>query len=98
MARITYDQTSTFGKKLAAAVQALRLAQVNLMMCKQVADSMTGGGNGVLMVNLEGSPEFGVKAGDGAVFNDAITALTVAVFTTPATWTPPQAVIDLDRG
>ena len=96
MARVSYDQTTPFGSKMYLAIQGIKLAQANLQRIKQVADAMTGGG--ATPANLELSKEFGVATGGGANFYAAIQSLDAALFTTPASWTPVQATIDLDQG
>ena len=96
MARIQYGTGTPFGSKIYQTVQAIKLAQAFLPRCKQVADSLTGGG--VTPSALEGSAEFGVATGEGANFYAALQSLDAALFTTPSSWTPVQASIDLDQG
>lgn len=96
MARIAYDQTTPFGSKIYLSIQGIKQAQAYLQRCKQVADSITTGGTNTTA--LEGSPEFKVASGQGANFYAALQSLDAALFTTPASWTPVQATIDLDQG
>jgi hypothetical protein len=96
MARVKYDQTTPFGSKMYLTIQAFKTIQANLPRIKQVADAMTGGG--ATPAALEGSAEFGVAVGQGANFYSAIQSLDAAAFTTPSSWTPVQATIDLDQG
>lgn len=106
MATIAYDNTTPFGRQMQYAIQAIKLAQANLMRMKQRADSISGGG--VTPSALEGvknasgqytaGGDFGVAAGQGAAFYTAIQSLDAALFTTPSTWTPVQATVDLDIG
>ena len=99
MANITYDLTTPFGRQTYQAVQAIRKAQSLLQSIKQKADTVTGGG--VTPANLEDSATtklFGVATGSGSAFYTAIQSLDAALFTTPSTWTPVQASVDLDQG
>lgn len=96
MASISYDQTTPFGSKMYLAIQNIRAAQSALQRIKQVADSVSAGGT--TPSNLESSPLFKVAAGQGAAFYTALQSLDAALFTTPASWTPVQASIDLDQG
>lgn len=96
MANITYDQTTPFGSKVYLAIQGIRDAQAKMQRIKQMADAVSGGGTQT--TNLETSPYFMVKAGQGAAFYAALQSINAALFTTPASWTPVQATIDLDQG
>ena len=96
MALIVYNPQSPFGSQMSLAIQGLKRAQANIQSIKQTADTMTNGG--VTPANLEGSAQFGVAAGQGAVFYAAIQSIMAALYTTPSTWTPVQATIDLDTG
>jgi len=96
---IAYSLTTPFGRQTYTAVQAIRKAQSLLQSIKQKADDVTGGG--VTPANLEdaaGANLFGVATGQGANYYAAIQALDAALFTTPTTWTPVQASVDLDQG
>jgi len=96
MANISYSTTSPFGSKVYLAIQAIRGAQATFQRVKQAADSVSGGG--VTPANLETSPLFQVASGQGAAFYTALQSIDAALFTTPSTWTPVQATIDLDQG
>jgi hypothetical protein len=96
MARISYGTSTPFGSKINQSLQAIKLAQAFLPRCKQVADSLTAGGTNTSA--LEGSAEFGVATGQGANFYAALQSLDAALFTTPGSWAPVQATIDLDQG
>jgi hypothetical protein len=96
MAAITYSTTSPFGSKVYLAIQAIRGAQATFQRVKQAADAVTGGG--VTPANLETSPLFMVASGQGSAFYTALQAIDAALFTTPSSWTPVQATIDLDQG
>ncbi len=96
MSRIVYGNGSPFGGRIAILVANMRSAQANLMRCKQVADALTAGGTNTAA--LEGSAEFAVGTGQGAAFYAALQSLDAALFTTPSTWTPVQASVDLDLG
>jgi hypothetical protein len=96
MAAISYSTTSPFGSKVYLAVQSIRGAQATFQRVKQAADAVSGGG--VTPANLETSPLFMVSTGQGAAFYAAIQSIDAALFTTPGSWTPVQATIDLDQG
>ena len=99
MANITYNLSTPFGRQTYQAVQAIRKAQSLLQSIKQKADDVTGGG--VTPANLEdaaGANLFGVATGQGSAFYSAIQSLDAGLFTTPSTWTPIQASVDLDQG
>ena len=99
MANITYDLTTPFGRQTYQAVQSIRKAQSLLQSIKQKADALTVGGT--VPANLEDSATtklFGVATGGGASFYAAIQSLDAALFTTPSTWAPVQASVDLDQG
>ena len=96
MATISYNITSPFGSKVYLAIQAIRGAQATFQRVKQVADDVTGGG--VTPANLETSSLFQVASGQGAAFYAALQSIDAALFTTPSTWTPVQASVDLDQG
>ena len=96
MANIKYDQTTAFGSKTYLMIQNIRAAQASIQRIKQTADAVSGGG--ATPANLESSPLFNVAVGQGASFYTALQAVSAALFTTPASWTPVQATIDLDEG
>lgn len=96
MANITYSTTSPFGSKVYLAIQSIRGAQATFQRVKQVADAVSGGG--VHPEYLETSPLFLVSTGQGSAFYTALQSIDAALFTTPASWTPVQATIDLDQG
>jgi hypothetical protein len=96
MAAIKYDQTTPFGAKIYLAIQSMKLAQANLSRCIDVANNITGGG--VTPANLEGSVQFGVAAGQGQNFYNALASLNSALYATPSSRAPVQATIDLDQG
>lgn len=96
MATITYSTTSPFGLKVYLAIQSIRGAQATLQRVKQAADAVSAGG--ATPANLETSPLFLVSTGQGANFYAALQSIDAALFTTPASWTPVQATVDLDLG
>lgn len=96
MSNISYNTTSPFGSKVYLAIQAIRGAQATFQRVKQAADAVTGGG--VTPANLETNALFQVATGQGAAFYAAIQSIDAALFTTPGSWTPVQATIDLDQG
>ena len=92
MARITYNESVTFGGLiLAEAVDHLIQAQQKLSRVKSLADSLSAGGASPAL--LEGSAEFGVKTGDGAAFYAAVADMKTNAGTVTA-----SALADLDQG
>ena len=65
--RVTYSATAVAGgQHVATAIRYLQLAQQEIDIVMNVANSITAGG--VTGANLEGSTEFGIPAGKGAAF------------------------------
>ena len=73
--RITYNPTSLGGSHLAAAARYTILAKQEIDRAVSLAASVSA--FGATTANLEGTPEFNVAAGGGAVFYSAITTLRV---------------------
>ena len=96
MATIAYSQSSPFGSKVYLSIQRIRDAQAAFQRVKQAADDVTAGGT--QPANLETSPLFQVATGQGAAFYAALQSVNAALFTTPSSWTPVQATVDLDQG
>ena len=82
--RLTYNASAAMGgQNVAVAVRYIQLAQQAIASAVTVANSITGGG--VTGANLEGSPEFGCAAGQGANFYTAINNLKTNLATVTAT-------------
>ncbi len=96
MANITYNPTSSFGNKIAIVVRDMKEAQQLLQRCLDMMNNVTV--NGTQKANVEGSSQFGVAAGQGAAFYDALASLNAALFANTTNRTPLQATIDLDIG
>ena len=96
MATITYSNTTPFGQKVYQGIQYIRNAQAIFQRVKQVADDVSSGGTNTAA--LETSVLFMVSTGQGASFYAALQSIDAALFTTPSTWTPVQASVDLDLG
>lgn len=96
MANIGYNGTSPFGARILTCIRDIKDAQAQLQRCIDMANNMTNGGT--TPANLEGSTQFGVAAGQGLNFYNALASLNSALFAVPASRTPLQASIDLDQG
>jgi hypothetical protein len=91
-ARIKYDPSAPIGGiHVANAIRYTILAKQEIARAINIANEMTG--VGVTPVNLEGSVEFGVAAGQGAAFNTILTALNNNLIAIPA-----DKLADLDAG
>ena len=93
---IAYDRTTPFGSKLFIAVQALEMAMANMKRVKEQMDAISSGGG--TPTALEGSPQFGVAAGQGAAIYAAVQSINGSLFSVPASYTPLLAVTNLDQG
>lgn len=90
--RITYAAASQLGGiHLANAVRYATLAQQEAARAANIAASVTAGG--VTQANIEGSPEFGGAAGQGAVLYSAITTLNTNLAAIPV-----SLLANLDQG
>lgn len=69
--RITYNTAAANGgQHVATAVRYTEMAQQEIALAMQVANSVTAGG--VTAANLEGSAEFGAASGKGQALYDAM--------------------------
>jgi hypothetical protein len=89
MASIGYSTTSAFGSKVNSCVQDLRMCQAALARTKTVMDDDTSGGT--VPANLESNTLFGVAAGQGGNFYNAVVSIIGAIGAL-------QAITDLDQG
>ena len=81
--RLTYNASATQGGyHLATAVRYINMAQQEMTLVMQVANSITGGG--VTGANLEASPEFGAASGQGANLYTAMNNLKANLATVTA--------------
>lgn len=76
-ARISYSTTASGGIHLANFARYMILAEQELTRAYNIAVQVTAGG--VTPANLEGSSEFGVTVGQGAVLQSAMIAFNSAV-------------------
>lgn len=101
MARIPYDQTSPFGSKVYLIAQRLAGAQSDLLRCIDEANAISGGGATPTKLEVgdvstaDGAKQFGVAAGQGANFYNALQSIKSAIVASGARL---QATIDLDQG
>jgi hypothetical protein len=93
---IGYNATTPFGARIATAIRELKDAQAQLARCIDMANDLTGGG--ATLTALESSTQFGVLAGQGANFYNALASLNSSLFANTSTRAPLQATIDLDQG
>lgn len=93
---IGYDRTTPFGSKIYVAVQQIELAMANFKRVKEMMDVISGGG--ITPSTLEGSPQFGIATGQGAIAYAAVQSINAALFSVPASYTPVPAVSQLDQG
>ena len=81
--RITYATSNPVGgQHVAVAVRYIEMAQQEIALAMQVANSLTGGG--VTPANLEGSTEFGAAVGQGAALYTAMNNLKANLATVTA--------------
>ncbi len=93
---IGYDRTTPFGSKISVAIQSLELAMANFKRVKEQMDALSGGG--ATPAALEGSAQFGVAVGQGAAIYAAVQSINASIFSVAASYTPIQAVTNLDQG